>query len=121
MNRLNRPIRLCLPWATIAFLAGALAAQPNRKEPIRLEQDVKPAFRVNPIVHHFEARRGATIPFEFELESIKRATSVKIRAVAASHRTLQEPPASACCQAVVYKYPDRWKTALRHSRKIKNC
>jgi hypothetical protein len=82
MNRLNRPFRFCLPWATIAFLAGTLAAQPSRKEPIRLQQDVKPAFRVKPIVHRFEARRGTTIPFEFELESIKRATSVRIRTVA---------------------------------------
>jgi len=47
-----------------------------------MQQNVEPAFRVTPIVHHFESRRGKVIPFEFAIESINRPTTIHVRAIA---------------------------------------
>lgn len=52
-----------------------------------LEQEqIKPAFRAEPIVHRMEARRGQSIPFEFTLFSSGRPTRLLIKPIAITQR-----------------------------------
>ncbi len=52
-----------------------------------LEQEqIRPAFRAEPIVHRMEARRGQSIPFEFTLYSSGRPTRLLIKPIAITQR-----------------------------------
>ena len=75
--------RLCA-LAAIAFANANLLAQPAKdptRAPIRLQQDVQPAFHVTPMSQHIHAPRGKIVPIEFQVQSINRTTTLKIRAV----------------------------------------
>jgi len=61
-------------------LAQIASAQPSTS--LRVQAQVKPAFRITPMVHRFEAPRGKLLEFEFEIESMDRPTSVRILPVA---------------------------------------
>jgi hypothetical protein len=50
--------------------------------PRQVQAQVKPAFRISPMVHRFEAPRGKLLSFEFQVESLQRPTSLRIRPVA---------------------------------------
>ncbi len=43
---------------------------------------VSPTFKISPLVHSFEGRRGEVIPFSFSIESMGREASVSVRPVA---------------------------------------
>lgn len=45
---------------------------------VTLTQSVEPSFHIEPIVHRFEARRGTTIPFQFEIKSTGKAMNVTV-------------------------------------------
>ena len=49
---------------------------------LNLRPTVKPSFHVAPMSHHFSERRGKLIPFQFEIESVDRATTVNVQMVA---------------------------------------
>jgi hypothetical protein len=48
---------------------------------VTLSQTVEPSFQIEPIVHRFEARRGTTIPFQFEIKSTGKAMNVTVMPV----------------------------------------
>ncbi len=48
---------------------------------VTLSQSVEPSFQIEPIVHRFEARRGTTIPFQFEIKSTGKAMNVTVMPV----------------------------------------
>ncbi|TWU48251.1 hypothetical protein [Rubripirellula reticaptiva] len=48
---------------------------------VTLSQSVEPSFHIEPIVHRFEARRGTTIPFRFEIKSTGKAMNVTVMPV----------------------------------------
>lgn len=49
---------------------------------VRVQQQVKPAFLIQPLVHRLQARRGQLVRFEFEIESNDRPSRLEIRPVA---------------------------------------
>ncbi len=72
--------------ARIATLAGLLLGlasivSAQSPPPLQLQTQVKPAFRIVPMVHRFEAPRGKLLNFEFQVESLDRPTSLRIRPV----------------------------------------
>lgn len=46
-----------------------------------LQQQVKPAFRIQPLVHRLVARRGQLLDFEFEIESSEKPTRLEVTPV----------------------------------------
>jgi hypothetical protein len=48
---------------------------------VTLRQTVEPSFHIEPIVHRFEALRGAKIPFRFEIRSTGKAMNVTVMPV----------------------------------------
>ncbi|MGH7127048.1 MAG: hypothetical protein ACREJB_07820 [Planctomycetaceae bacterium] len=83
-------------WIALGLLllgCGAVAAlaqnqnrrvvprNPGQREQVRLE-GLEPAFRIEPLVHEFEAPRGRLLPFEFKVKSLRKTTSLRVRAVA---------------------------------------
>lgn len=81
-------VRLCTLLISTVFAAAACGANNDPSNPggfnkkLTLKPEVKPAFHVMPMTHRFVARRGKLIPFEFEIESIDRATTVTVETVA---------------------------------------
>lgn len=73
-------------------LTTATAVQAQRPETNAVDADVlednqiRPAFRAEPIVHRLEARRGEVIPFEFKLHSSGRPTRLLIVPIAITQR-----------------------------------
>ncbi len=67
--------------ASIAFVALAPVVFAQRSLPLQLQTQVEPAFRITPMVQTFEAPRGKLIEFEFEIESLERPTSLRIKPV----------------------------------------
>jgi hypothetical protein len=63
------------------LLGWTQAASAQVPLPTRLQTQVRPAFRITPMVHRLEAPRGKLLEFEFEVESLGRPTSLKIRPV----------------------------------------
>lgn len=49
---------------------------------VEFDRPPKPAFKIEPVVHRFEASRGKTLPFEFEITSQGKKSTVEIRAIA---------------------------------------
>ncbi|MEM9645668.1 MAG: hypothetical protein AAF989_11810, partial [Planctomycetota bacterium] len=45
---------------------------------VTLSKKVEPSFHIEPIVHRFEARRGAVIPFTFEIASTGKDMNVDV-------------------------------------------
>ena len=79
---------MIIPWQ-------GLQAQQNRAESRQtsevegrvLEQEqIRPAFRAEPIVHRIDARRGEDIPIEFTLLSSGRPTRLLIKPIAITQR-----------------------------------
>ena len=48
---------------------------------VTLTRTVEPSFHIEPIVHRFEARRGAVIPFQFLIKSTGKSMQVSVAAV----------------------------------------
>ena len=46
-----------------------------------IQQQVKPAFRIQPLVHRLIARRGQLVEFEFEIESSEKPTRLEVTPV----------------------------------------
>ncbi|MFK8113656.1 MAG: hypothetical protein AB8B91_15750 [Rubripirellula sp.] len=61
-------------YAESAPKSGAGATNGERR--VTLTQTVEPSFHIEPIVHRFNARRGTTIPFRFEIKSTGKAMNV---------------------------------------------
>ncbi len=92
--RLHFPTRLVsklflsklLVLALLAATADGANNDPNNpggfNKKLTLKPEVKPAFHVMPMTHRFVARRGKLIPFQFEIESIDRSTTVTVETVA---------------------------------------
>ena len=55
------------------------AAAPGRR--VTLTRTVEPSFHIEPIVHRFEARRGAVIPFQFLIKSTGKSMEVTVSSV----------------------------------------
>lgn len=70
----------CCLWL-VSVTAPAMA-QPAQGRSVRITQMVSPRFKVSPLVHRFEGRRGEEIPFSFSVESLGRAADVRVRPVA---------------------------------------
>lgn len=81
---------LLMLTASVETSAQTPARPPSRLRPnqsVRITRMVSPTFKVSPLVHRFEGRRGELIPFSFNVESLGRAARVRVRAVALT----QEP------------------------------
>ena len=55
--------------------------QVARGKRITLTQSVAPSFHIEPLINRFEARRGAVVPFQFEIRSTGKAMDVQVMAV----------------------------------------
>ncbi len=67
-------------------------------EAIKIQQQVKPAFIIKPLVHRLTARRGQLLSFEFEIEANARPTRLEISPVAMSQQetgVIMPDPAAA--------------------------
>lgn len=76
---------------TIALFAAPLVGQESSKDndvdaAVVDQNQIRPAFRAEPIVHRLEARRGEIIPFEFTLHSSGRPTRLLIKPIAITQR-----------------------------------
>lgn len=80
-------------WGPVTLLAqeaakkdatapASKARKPAKPGEVTLDEQVRGAFRVEPVVHRFEGRKGQLIPFEFTITSQGEDTSVDIRPVA---------------------------------------
>ncbi|MFO0975935.1 MAG: hypothetical protein U0996_06015 [Planctomycetaceae bacterium] len=56
--------------------------QPDDLKAVQIEQQVKPAFLITPLVHRLQARKGQLLKFEFEIEAHDRPSKLEIRPVA---------------------------------------
>lgn len=89
MTALRRASVLILSIGLFGFSASANADSRTKADPvgrngerrITLSQTVEPSFHIEPIVHRFEARRGARIPFKFEIKSTGKEMNVAVSAV----------------------------------------
>lgn len=84
---------MCLLLSAWIGSPAAFGQRPNERENETevngrvLEQNqIRPAFRVEPIVHRLEARRGEDIPIEFSLLSTGRPTRLLIKPIAITQR-----------------------------------
>ena len=59
--------------------SGGGSAAPGRR--VTLTRTVEPSFHIEPIVHRFEARRGAVIPFQFLIKSTGKSMEVTVSSV----------------------------------------
>ena len=79
--------RLLSIGLSAAIIGGGIAGAQDAKKPtgvrapIKIQQMVSPSFKVTPMLHQFESRRGKVIPFEFSLETVARPTRVEFYAV----------------------------------------
>lgn len=66
----------------LTAVAGA-AAQDTGAGPreVTLTQTVEPSFRIEPVVHRFNARRGEVIPFDFQIGSMGKEMEVTVTPV----------------------------------------
>ncbi len=86
MSAHRRASVLILSIGLLWFSASANAESHSRVDPVgpdgerrvTLTQRVEPSFHIEPIVHRFEARRGAVIPFKFEIKSTGKAMNVTV-------------------------------------------
>ena len=66
-------------------------------EAVKVEQRVKPAFIINPLVHRLTARRGQLLTYEFDIEANARPTRLEISPVAMvqqEHGVIMPDPAA---------------------------
>lgn len=57
--------------------------KPDEKlQAVQVQQQIKPAFLIQPLVHRLQGRKGQLLKFEFEIESNDRASKLEIRPVA---------------------------------------
>lgn len=73
-----------LPFTLAPFLlVGCLiSAASSAEREVRLQSSFEPAFRIEPLVQRFNAPRGRRLDFEFTVETVAKATSLRIRPVA---------------------------------------
>jgi hypothetical protein len=79
-----RPRRSCL---LVCLLSPAVLAQSERPVvestgPVKISRQVEYAFRVDPMVHRLEARRGETLPVNFQIIAKDLPTTVIVKTVA---------------------------------------
>lgn len=83
---------LCAATAALIALTFADVARADSKnnpapgkqgvgKRVTLTQSVAPSFHIEPLVNRFEARRGAVVPFQFELRSTGKSMEVQVLAV----------------------------------------
>ena len=89
-----------LPERRAAGLPKVTAPEPPGQdlEAIKIQQQVKPAFIIKPLVHRLTARRGQSLLFEFEIEANARPTRLEISPVAMSQQetgVIMPDPAAA--------------------------
>ncbi len=58
------------------------SAKPDDLRAVTVEQQVKPAFLITPLVQRLQARKGQLLKFEFEIEAHDRPSRLEIRPVA---------------------------------------
>jgi hypothetical protein len=68
-----------IPSLVLGCLVSA-ASSDDRE--VRLQSTFEPAFRIEPLVQRFNAPRGRRLDFEFTVETVAKATSLRIRPVA---------------------------------------
>ena len=59
---------------------------PDSLRAVQIQQQVKPAFLIQPLVHRLEARRGQLLRFSFSIENNKEQTRLEMRPVAMMQR-----------------------------------
>lgn len=64
----------------------AAAQDSGKLKALTVQQQVKPAFIIQPLVHRLTARRGQLLTFEFEIEANARPTRLEISPVAMSQQ-----------------------------------
>ncbi|MCA9085612.1 MAG: hypothetical protein KDA81_16240, partial [Planctomycetaceae bacterium] len=80
------------------LIPKASPANPTELQAVRVQEQMKPAFLIQPLVHRLAARRGQLLRFEFEIESNARPTRLVIRPVAMSqqeHGVIMPDPEAA--------------------------
>jgi hypothetical protein len=121
-------VRLCTLLVSTVIAAAANGANNDPSNPggfnkkLALKPEVKPAFHVMPMTHRFVARRGKLIPFQFELESIDRATTVTVEMVALKQDlsgTILPDTDSPAPDNVKLLSPDRMELKDNESKQIK--
>ena len=71
-----------LTLLTCIALGGLIPAARAAEREVRVQSTFEPAFRIEPLVQRFEAPRGRRLDFEFTVQTVARATSLRIRPVA---------------------------------------
>ncbi len=61
---------------------GGKVRRQTKPGEVTIEDQVRAAFKVEPVVHRFDGRKGQLIPFEFSITSQGEGTEVEIRPVA---------------------------------------
>lgn len=120
LHRLSR-ISGLIAWSLAVLCCSASAFADTKTEiedlgdgekRVTLTQTVEPSFHIEPIVHRFSARRGAVIPFKFEIRSTGKAMDVTVEPVKLRqepsgiilHDDLGEPPTE-----IVFSSPSEFK------------
>jgi len=70
------------PVAPGKVVPGGKVRKQTKPGEVTIEDQVRAAFRVEPVVHRFDARKGQVLPFEFTVTSQGGGADVEIRPVA---------------------------------------
>lgn len=81
----NLHVFVSLMWLCLVAIASAQSQERTSKTSILDEQALKPAFRIEPIVHRLTARRGQVLRFEHEITSLTEST-LAIQPIAITQR-----------------------------------
>lgn len=74
--------RIATAQSPASNASGVTASESNNgTRRVTLTRAVEPSFHIEPIVQRFEARRGAVIPFTFEIASTGKDMNVEVEAV----------------------------------------
>ena len=91
-------------------------------EAVKVEQRVKPAFIINPLVHRLTARRGQLLNYEFDIEANARPTRLEIYPVAMlqqEHGVIMPDPAAVPPGVVQLLTPSTVSLQVGESHKIR--
>ena len=72
---------VCSPTRAQNLVEQQAPETPGALNAVRVQQPVKPAFLITPLVHRMVARRGQLLSFEYEIESNLKPTRLEISMV----------------------------------------
>lgn len=75
-----RALVFCAALASCLVCQRAWAAEPPR--PVTVQGNARPSFQITPLIQRLSGLRGQRLPFSFEIRTLDRPQSLRIRAVA---------------------------------------